>query len=110
MAHDFSSESNPLAAGLGIGGLGIAQRGRGVGMTGLRLHILQGRPVVQRQGDVRAPQIMRGQVANPRACAAETEQAHNGLRAHRRIRFEFGIAPGGHGREEAVVGASLGLP
>ena len=33
-------------------------------MTGLRLHILQGRPVVQRQGDMRAPQIMRGQVAN----------------------------------------------
>ena len=33
-------------------------------MTGLRLHILQGRPVVQRQGDMRAPQIMSGQVAN----------------------------------------------
>ena len=79
-------------------------------MTGLRLHVLQGRPVVQGERDMRAPQIMRGQVANSGALAAETEQTHNGLGAHRCIGFEFRIAPGRHGREETVVGASLRPP
>ena len=79
-------------------------------MAGLRLHIPQGGAVVQRQGDVCAPQVMGGQVANAGTHTAEAEQAHDGLCAHRLIGHELGIAPGCHGRKDTDAGPILRLP
>ena len=77
-------------------------------MPGQCLHILQGHPVVQRQGDMRTPQIMSRYVANAGALAAEAKHAHNRLRTLIGVSVSnLGLRPAGHGREDTLIVARL---
>ena len=86
--------------------LSITQRGGGVGITGLRLHVLRGSFVFQHQSNMRPLQIMGGDMPDTRSLHSNFLHPSDSAGAHGLVRSELKIASGCHRRVNVRISAA----